>query len=137
MRALFDLEPRPVDSDYELAFRRVGGAKRAFVLVFTDLLDEAAARSLVDAVPVLARRHAVVVASVRDPDLDAPSRDAARDAARRLRQRRSRSTCSTRARRVAARLRRAGASVARGARRRARAPPASAPTCGPRPARRL
>ena len=39
--------------------------------MFTDLVDEAAARSLVAAVPVLARRHAVVVASVRDPDLDA------------------------------------------------------------------
>jgi uncharacterized protein (DUF58 family) len=68
--AVFDLEPRPVDSDYDLAFRSVGSAKRALVVVFTDLLDEAAARSLVAAVPVLARRHAVVVASVRDPDVD-------------------------------------------------------------------
>jgi uncharacterized protein (DUF58 family) len=39
------------------------------VLVFTDLVDEAAARSLLASVPVLARRHAVVVASVTDPDL--------------------------------------------------------------------
>ena len=31
VRALFDLEPRPLDSDYELAFRRVEGAKRALV----------------------------------------------------------------------------------------------------------
>jgi uncharacterized protein (DUF58 family) len=35
------------------------------------LVDEAAARSLMDAMPLLAMRHAVVVASVRDPDLDA------------------------------------------------------------------
>jgi uncharacterized protein (DUF58 family) len=68
--AVFDLEPRAVDSDYELAFRSVGSAKRALVVVFTDLLDEAAARSLVAALPLLARRHAVVVASVRDPDVD-------------------------------------------------------------------
>jgi uncharacterized protein (DUF58 family) len=34
-------------------------------------VEEAAARPLVDAVPVLARRHAVVVASVTDPDLEA------------------------------------------------------------------
>jgi uncharacterized protein (DUF58 family) len=33
----------------------------------TDLLDEAAARSLLDAVPVLARRHVVAVATVADP----------------------------------------------------------------------
>ena len=43
VRALFDLEPRPVDSDYELAFRRAEGSKRALVVVFCDLLEEAAA----------------------------------------------------------------------------------------------
>ena len=69
VRALFDLEPTRTDSDYELAFRTVGGAKRPFVLVLTDLLEEAAAQPLVEAVPVLARKHAVVVASASDPDL--------------------------------------------------------------------
>jgi uncharacterized protein (DUF58 family) len=68
--AVYDLEPTASDSDYELAFRQVGGGKRSLVMVFTDLLEEAAARSLVEAVPVLTRRHHVVVASVRDPDLD-------------------------------------------------------------------
>jgi uncharacterized protein (DUF58 family) len=67
---VYDLEPTASDSDYELAFRQVGGGKRSLVMVFTDLLEEAAARSLVEAVPVLTRRHHVVVASVRDPDLD-------------------------------------------------------------------
>ena len=59
------------DSDYELAFRTVASSKRALVIVFTDLIEEVAARSLVMAVPVLARRHEVVVAGVVDPDLDA------------------------------------------------------------------
>ena len=67
MRALFDLEPRPLDSDYELAFRRAEGSKRALVVVFCDLLEEAAARPLVRAVPVLTRRHAVVVAQPVGP----------------------------------------------------------------------
>lgn len=71
VRAIFDLEPTPVDSDYELAFRAVGGAKRAFVCVFTDLVEESAARPLLEAIPLLARRHAVAVASVTDPDLEA------------------------------------------------------------------
>ena len=71
VRTLFDLEPRPVDADYELAFQTVEGAKRRLIVIFCDLLEEAAARPLVDAVPVLARRHVVIVASVRDPDLDA------------------------------------------------------------------
>ena len=70
VRALFDLKPRLVDSDYARTFRLVAGGKRALVLVFTDLFDEAAARALIDAVPVIARRHAVIVASVTDPDLD-------------------------------------------------------------------
>ncbi|MDQ3569301.1 MAG: DUF58 domain-containing protein [Actinomycetota bacterium] len=71
VRALFELEPSGTDSDYELAFRTVGGAKRALVLVLTDLLEEAAAGPLVEAVPVLARKHVVVVASTTDPDLQA------------------------------------------------------------------
>jgi uncharacterized protein (DUF58 family) len=80
VRALHDLEPRLADSDYEAAFRRVEGSKRAFVLILTDLLEPVAVRSLADAVPVLARRHAVVVASPGDPGLRAmaaapPERD--------------------------------------------------------------
>jgi uncharacterized protein (DUF58 family) len=71
VRALHDLEPRLVDADYEAAFHRVGGAKRAFVLVLSDLLEPVAVRSLADAVPVLARRHAVVVAGPVDPALRA------------------------------------------------------------------
>ncbi len=71
VRALLDLEPRAAEPDYELAFRSVEGSKRSLVLIFCDLLEETAARPLVDAVPVLARRHAVTVATVRDPDLDA------------------------------------------------------------------
>jgi len=70
VNALFDLEPTTLDSDYVRAFQQVEGSKRAFVVVFTDLLDEAAARSLIDGVPVLARRHAVTVASIADSELD-------------------------------------------------------------------
>ena len=70
VRTLFDVEPAFVESDYELAFRAVEGAKRALVLVFTDLLEPSAAEPLVDAVPVLARRHAVAVVTVADPHLD-------------------------------------------------------------------
>jgi uncharacterized protein (DUF58 family) len=70
VRALFDLEPRSLDSDYELAFRRAEGSKRALVVVLCDLIEEAAARPLADAVPVLARRHAVLVAAPKDPALE-------------------------------------------------------------------
>jgi uncharacterized protein (DUF58 family) len=74
VRTILDAEPTLLDSDYDLAFRTTSGGKRSLILVFTDLVDESAARSLVAAVPVLTRRHAVIVASVRDPDLDAAIR---------------------------------------------------------------
>jgi uncharacterized protein (DUF58 family) len=45
------------------------------VLVFTDLIDEQAARSLVLAAPMLTRRHAVLVASVSDPALEVAAND--------------------------------------------------------------
>ncbi len=68
---LFDLEPTAADSDYTRAFQRVEGAKRAFVIVFTDLLEEIAAGPLIEAVPILSKRHAVAVATVADADLEA------------------------------------------------------------------
>ncbi len=71
VRAVFDLQPAARDADYELAFAGVAAGKRALVIVFTDLIEEVAARSLVRSVPLLARRHEVVVAGVLDPDLDA------------------------------------------------------------------
>jgi uncharacterized protein (DUF58 family) len=67
--ALFDVEPVPVDSDYASAFAAVGEAKRAWVVLFTDLLEEAAARPLLRALPSLARRHAVAVASAIDLEI--------------------------------------------------------------------
>jgi uncharacterized protein (DUF58 family) len=70
VRAVFDLEPRSVESDYDLAFHRIGSWKRALVFVFTDLLERSAARSLVDAMPTIARRHHVVVAGATDPDIE-------------------------------------------------------------------
>ena len=71
VNTLFDVEPSSVDSDYVRAFQRVESAKRAWVIVFTDLLEEVAARSLIEGVPVLARRHSVAVGTVADPDLEA------------------------------------------------------------------
>ena len=67
--AVHDLEPEEGDADYEAAFRRVARHKRALVVLFTDLLDESAAVPLLEAIDVLARRHAVVVAVSTDEEL--------------------------------------------------------------------
>ena len=110
VRAVFDVEPTMVDSDYELAFRAVGSGKRAFVLVLTDLLEEAAAQPLLDAMPVLTRRHAVVVAGVTDPDLEQMVHSPPRSPADAYRAAVALDVLDARAR-VAALLRRAGADV--------------------------
>ena len=74
--ALFDVEPQPHASDYLGAtgttlarFRR-----RAMIVMFSDLADEAALDPLLRAVPILARRHLVVVAEVSDPHVRATAR---------------------------------------------------------------
>lgn len=69
VRAVFDLEPTDRESDYERAFASVAGSKRALVVLFTDLMDEAATRSLTSALPVLARSHSVMAVSCTDTDL--------------------------------------------------------------------
>ena len=70
LQALYDLEPTAVDSDYGRAFQGLTASKRALVFVFTDLVEEVAARPLVEAMPVLARRHAVTLVSARDRELE-------------------------------------------------------------------
>jgi uncharacterized protein (DUF58 family) len=110
VEGLFDLDASEADSDYELAFRAVGGGKRSLVLVFTDLVDMAAARSLLAGTPFLARRHFLVVASAADPDLEALASAHPAGAAEAARRRVAREVLATRAV-VADRLRGAGATV--------------------------
>lgn len=69
VRALYDLEPVEEESSYDEAFQVASGRKRALLALFTDVTDAAAVRPLLDALPVLVRRHAVLVATLRDPDL--------------------------------------------------------------------
>ena len=71
VRALFDLEPTEVESDYERAFQSVSGRKRSLIVLFTDLVDAAAGRTLIAAVPTLVRKHVIVLATCEDPDLRA------------------------------------------------------------------
>ena len=80
VRATFDLEPSERDADYELAFRTVGGGKRALVVVLTDLLDDGGGARAGRRGPGLTRRHAVLVASARDLDVEVLARARGDDA---------------------------------------------------------
>ena len=70
LEAIHDLEPVGVDADYERAFQHVIGLKRSMVIVLTDLLDDTAGEPLLRSIPILARKHSVIVASLTDPDLE-------------------------------------------------------------------
>lgn len=70
LSALYDIETSLEESDFALAFARVASYKRALIIVFTDLLDHAAARPMISALPALLVKHQVIVASVRDPEID-------------------------------------------------------------------
>ena len=69
VRSVYDLEPTSAESNYETAFLAIGRAKRALIVVFTDLLEDAAALPLVEAMPMLTRRHEVLVASSSDREV--------------------------------------------------------------------
>ncbi len=69
IRTVFDLEPIPVDSDFEAACQRVGKSKRSFLLILTDFMDRQSAEPLVRALRTVVKKHRVVVAGILDPDI--------------------------------------------------------------------
>ena len=112
VQAILDVEPRLVDSDYDLAFRAVERRQaRARHRVHRSRRRSRRRDRLLAAVPVLTRRHAVVVASVTDPDLQRAMVHAPPSAARRLRNCRRPRRAGRADARVAARLRGSGAVV--------------------------
>lgn len=68
-RALTDVTARLVESDYRGAFAHTLATfpRRALLVVLTELAGEAAEQTLLPALPLLRRRHVVLVAAVRDP----------------------------------------------------------------------
>lgn len=67
--AMFTLEPRLVESDYQGAFVATLARfrRRSMLVLFSDLAEQAVTESLLPALPLIARDHVVVVAAVADP----------------------------------------------------------------------
>jgi uncharacterized protein (DUF58 family) len=61
-----------VESDYRGAFGHALSRfrRRSLIVLFTDLVEQAVGESLLPALPLLVRHHVVVVAAVRDPDVE-------------------------------------------------------------------
>ncbi|HWO11861.1 MAG TPA: DUF58 domain-containing protein [Polyangiaceae bacterium] len=73
IRATYDLHPELEESDYESAFRALSlrQPKRALIVILTQVVDDAVARSLLLGCKALSRRHLPLVVSFRDPEVDA------------------------------------------------------------------
>lgn len=110
--AMYDLEPQLAESDYRRAFTTAlaRSRRRALLVLYTELAEQALTETLLPALPLLLRDHLVVVASVTDPDVAvwgvAPAADP--DAAYR---RAAAVAALEERRRVVARLRGLGATV--------------------------
>jgi uncharacterized protein (DUF58 family) len=80
--AMFDLEPELVESDYRGAFSTTLARfrRRTMLIILSDLVEQAVGEALLPALPLVSRRHLVVVAAVSDPDVlawaDGPAPDA-------------------------------------------------------------
>jgi uncharacterized protein (DUF58 family) len=69
--AMYALEPQLAESDYLGAFTETLARfrRRAMLVIYTDLVEQAVHESLLPAMPLITRSHLVVVASVQDPDV--------------------------------------------------------------------
>lgn len=67
--AMYAMEPELVESDYRGAFAQslARFRRRALFVILTELSEQAVAETLLPAMPLVARHHLVLVASVADP----------------------------------------------------------------------
>jgi uncharacterized protein (DUF58 family) len=110
--AVYALEPELVESDYRGAFAEtlVRFRRRALLVVFTELAEQAMTETLLPALPLVARGHIVVVGSVRDPEVVRWARSSPTDGGGAYRKAAAVAALAER-RRTAARLRGLGATV--------------------------
>ncbi len=110
--AMYALEPELAESDYRGAFAEtlVRFRRRALLVVFTELADQAVTETLLPALPLVARTHLLVVASVADPEVAGWAQAAPSDAGMAFRKAAAVAARTERARTVA-RLRGLGATV--------------------------
>jgi uncharacterized protein (DUF58 family) len=110
--ALFDLDVRLVETDYAAAFgttlARFG--RRSLLIVLTELTEAAVTLGLAPALPILTRRHLVIVGSVADPAVAAMAAEAGGGTAATYRAAAAAAALAER-RRVAGQLRSLGATV--------------------------
>lgn len=70
--AMYDLHPELAESDYSgaFAFAAARFRRRMLIVLLTDLVDHSISGALLPALPTLTRKHMVLVAAIRDPQLE-------------------------------------------------------------------
>ncbi|MDW3175835.1 MAG: DUF58 domain-containing protein [Acidimicrobiia bacterium] len=70
--AMFDIEPELAESDYRGAFTEtlLRFSRRTMLIIHTELLEQTVGEFLLPALPLLTRAHVVVIAAVRDPQVE-------------------------------------------------------------------
>lgn len=110
--AMYALEPELVESDYAGAFSQTLARfrRRALLVIFSELAEQAVAETLLPALPLVLKNHIVIVASVADPEVTRWARSVPGEAGTSYRKAAAIAALEER-RRLAARLRGLGATV--------------------------
>lgn len=110
--AMYDIEPELSESDYHNAFTEVllRFSRRTMLIIHTELVEQTIGEFLLPALPLLTRSHIVVIAAVRDPEIERWARDVPDDAEAAHRHAAAAASLSERKRAIAE-LRRTGAAV--------------------------
>jgi uncharacterized protein (DUF58 family) len=80
--AMYQLQPQLAESDYRGAFAETltRFRRRALLVVLTELASQALPETLIPALPLVVRNHLVIIAAVRDPEVELWAREIPSDA---------------------------------------------------------
>lgn len=112
INAMFDIEPELAESDYRGAFTEtlLRFSRRTMLVIHTELVEQTMAEFLLPALPLLTKSHLVVVAAVRDPEIERWATEAPANPEQAHRHAAARASLAERQRAIA-NLRRTGATV--------------------------
>ena len=80
--SMYDIEPELAESDYHGAFTEVllRFSRRTMLIIHTELVEQIIGEYLLPALPLLTRSHIVVIAAVRDPEVERWAAEVPKDA---------------------------------------------------------
>ena len=110
--SMYDIEPELAESDYHAAFSQVlvRFSRRTMLIIHTELVEQTIGEFLLPALPLLTRSHIVVIAAVRDPEVERWASEIPEDAESAHRHAAATASLAER-RRSVSELRRTGATV--------------------------